>query len=442
MCAAVAACGEFAAPSNPNVSFAVVPVFGSNAAFASDANRLRIILLREVAGEFTEVARVVVDIDPVTGTADTTLQVSLTASPTLFRIVLEAVRSADGMVLFTGSSDVLVEAGTSGGATPVEIPVTYAGPTAATVILAPRDTAVDVGGTFRFRATAFDGQGSAVDVPLRFFLVNAADATRLTVDRLSGDAEALSAGGQVSVFVRTADTAAADTTRVFLGVQPGAIQVTPGYANVGVESSVRLDAILLDANGNPAGTATATWTSRDAGVAMVDGSGLVTGVAPGTAVIVAVASGFTDSALVTVPPAGDVVVSTTSNDRAFRVTTVGDTVVVDVIADMTFTPSELLGSYNAVLTWDPSVLSFLDVQPGDFPVPQVNSANAAVGELRFAQAEANGAAGTVVVARVRLVTLAAGSTVPAVAITEMSAAQTFTDLLARVTVTSGTVTVQ
>jgi hypothetical protein len=175
------------------------------------------------------------------------------------------------------------------------------------------------------------------------------------------------------------------------------------------------------------------------------GTGKVTAVASGTSVLVASGSGFGDSVLVTVPTATHAVVSATSSGRAFRVARVGDTVVVDVAADMRFTPSEKLGSYNATLTWTPATLQFIDVQSGGFAAPTVNSGSASSGQLRFSAADATGASGSVVVARVRLRALAAGTTGTTLTISEMSATSpTFTNLFAanRVTVTSGSVTVR
>jgi hypothetical protein len=170
----------------------------------------------------------------------------------------------------------------------------------------------------------------------------------------------------------------------------------------------------------------------------------VTGTGPGTAIVVGSGSGFSDSALVAVPPATNVVVSATSSGRSFPVARVGvDTVVVDVTADMRFTPSERLGSYNARLTWNPAVLQYVSVVNTTFAPPTVNADSVAQGRLRFASADANGATGQVVVARVRLRAIAAGTTSPAITISEMSASSpTYTNLLSRVTVTNGSVTVR
>src|SRR5437879_4627312 len=67
----------------------------------------------------------------------------------------------------------------------------------------------------------------------------------------------------------------------------GALLVTPTAASVGVGDAVRLTAIPQDGGRDPVRAPTLTWTSSDATVATVDATGLVTGVAPGSATITA-----------------------------------------------------------------------------------------------------------------------------------------------------------
>jgi hypothetical protein len=442
------ACTEFTDPGS-FVSFLVTPVFGSYGAFADDADRLKVTIEREDnQDEFTKVAELFVDIDPGTGEADTAISVAMLVSPTTFRVTVEAVRSSDGTVLFAGVDTVLVSISNTTTGAPVEIPVTYVGPTAARVELSPSDTAVEGGASFTFRAATFDESGNPVAVPVRYYLVNPSDSALLTVDRLSGlVVVAPTAEGNADVYAITPDSMAADTSRVLVGAIPVGVVVVPGYANVAAGATFQFGGAVVAATGNPLPGFQIPWTSRSPSVATVDGAGLVTGVAPGTAVIFAEAIEFSspqfaDSALVTIPAAGYVVVSTTTNDRAFETVGVGDTVFVDITADMQFTPNELLGSYNATLTWDPTSLSFVDVLAGDFPPPEVNTTSTSSGQLRFAQANANGTGGAPVLARVRFVAQAAGVEQPALTVTEMSAAVTFTNLINRITVTNGTVTIQ
>ena len=92
------------------------------------------------------------------------------------------------------------------------------------------------------------------------------------------------------------------------------VQVTPGsVAQIGLSpsplslvqgSTARITASLRDAAGNDVSSRPVSWSTSAAAVATVDGSGVVTGVAPGTATITAQAEGRTATASVTVtaPP--------------------------------------------------------------------------------------------------------------------------------------------
>lgn len=441
------ACGDLFGPPLKQAILNLAPSFGAAMLQQGGVDRLRVRVYRDSSDTFEARPKLdttlVITGDSVVGT----FSLPIATSPTLVLLRLDAIRSSDGVVLFSSVDTAEVReqgAGTSEPITPKN--VTYVGPQAVSIVLAPRDTAVEAGSSFRYRATALDAAGGAV--PVRFGLVSAADSTSITIDRLTGQATtATGAEATVRVYARTVDSLLADTTRVLIGAVPVGVAVDPGYGNIGIGSTSQFAGAVVDALGNPITIFPVTWASRSPGIATVDGTGLVAGVTAGTAVIVATApdfSGpsFTDSALVTIPVDGNVVVSTTSGARAFRTHAIGDTVVVDVAVDMRFSGGELLGSYNATLDWDPTVLAFIDVVPGDFPAPEVNAATCPTGNLCFAQANANGTSGQTVVARVRFQAIAAGMTSPTVTISEMSAAVTFTDLIGQVTVTNGYVTIQ
>jgi len=441
------ACGDLFGPPLKHAVLSLAPAFGSAALQQSGVDRLRVRVYRDSSDSFETTPKIdstlAITGDSVVGT----FSLPIATSPTRVLILLDAIRSSDNAVLFSSVDTADIQEQGSGASEPI-IPkhMTYVGPPAVSIAIAPRDTAVEGGSSFRYRATALDAAGGAV--PVRFGLVNRADSMSIRVDRLTGEATTTAgAEATVSVFARTVDSLLADTTRVLIGAVPVGVAISPGYENVGVGGTSQLAGAVVDAFGNPITIFPVNWTSRATGIATVNSSGLVTGVAAGSAVIVADApdfSGptFTDSALVTVPVNGNVVVSTTSNTRAFRTAVVGDTVMVDVAVDMRFSGGELLGSYNATLDWDPAVLSFIDVLPGAFPAPEVNAATCPTGNLCFAQANANGTSGYVIVARVRFEALASGATSPTVSISEMSAAVTFTNLMGVLTVTNGFVTIQ
>jgi hypothetical protein len=420
----------------------LAPNFGVMAPFAADADRLHIVVQRLSGGVPETVIDTNVTIDPVTGEAVVDLKVVLLQSPQDFIIILEAIRTSDGAILFQGVDTVGVVSGTQ--PTASDVPFAYVGPTGTRVEIAPKDTVIPTGGSIAYRATVYGASDAVVAEPVRFRLVNLADSLILRVDRLTGAAQSGTIEGVVAVEAYT-PSGLTDGATALVGTRPEGVLITPGFANVQPTGSVQLTGAIVDAVGNPISGGGVTWLSRDSTIAAVNASGLVTGVAVGVTRVVAAGAvdpTLQDSILVTVAPSGNVVVTSGGAGRSFRAVNVGDTVTVDVAVDMRLTGSELLGSYNATLTWNAAALAYVDVQAGGFPAPQVNTANTSTGELRFAQANPSGSSGNVVVARVRLRALASATVATAVTISELSAAVTFTNLINQVTVTNGTVTVR
>jgi len=69
------------------------------------------------------------------------------------------------------------------------------------------------------------------------------------------------------------------------------VQVAPEVVRLQVSATHQLSALAYDAQGNVITTVRIRWVSNNVNVAVVDSTGLVTGVAPGTAVIRAIAVG-------------------------------------------------------------------------------------------------------------------------------------------------------
>ncbi|HEX6912516.1 MAG TPA: Ig-like domain-containing protein [Longimicrobium sp.] len=77
--------------------------------------------------------------------------------------------------------------------------------------------------------------------------------------------------------------------------------VTPGEASINAGETTQLQAQARDADNSVVAGTTFAWSSVDPGIAGVSGTGLVTGVAGGTArIVAAAANGVADTALVTV----------------------------------------------------------------------------------------------------------------------------------------------
>lgn len=122
-----------------------------------------------------------------------------------------------------------------------------------------------------------------------------------------------------TVFTNAAPTprnaASPTTTCGAPPVQPASVTVTPSSASVVAGGTSAFTAAAFDASSNPVGT-TFTWTTSDPGIATVDASGVVTGVAAGGPVTVTATTpnGVHASAQLTVtaappPVTADVVIS-------------------------------------------------------------------------------------------------------------------------------------
>ena len=105
--------------------------------------------------------------------------------------------------------------------------------------------------------------------------------------------------------------------------RPATVTVTPPAAELtALGATVRLSASVRDQNGQPMPSAAVTWTSGAPAVAAVDGSGVVTAVANGTAAITAMAGTVSARAMVTVAQVVESVAVTPSEYTLVEVDTV------------------------------------------------------------------------------------------------------------------------
>jgi len=102
-------------------------------------------------------------------------------------------------------------------------------------------------------------------------------------------------------------------------VPVASVAVNPTSASVTVGQTLQLTATPKDANGNPLSGRAVTWMSSATGVAIVNGSGAVTGVAPSAATITATSEGKSGTATITVTATsgGTVLLQETFADSAF-----------------------------------------------------------------------------------------------------------------------------
>src|SRR5690606_17884829 len=109
------------------------------------------------------------------------------------------------------------------------------------------------------------------------------------------------ATGTATVTARSGNMTASASVTVS-AVPVGSVTVSPAEASVPAGTTVQLTAEVKDAGGNVLNDRAVNWSSSDTAVATVSASGLVTGVATGTATITAASGDKSGSAKVTVTP--------------------------------------------------------------------------------------------------------------------------------------------
>ena len=194
-----------------------------------------------------------------------------------------------GLVTAAGNGTATITA-TSGPASG-SAAVTVAQAVSAVAVSPAVDTLVARGDTARLTAAATDGNGHAVAGAE--FSWASGDTAVATVDA-AGLVTGVAAG-EVEIAATASEVSGTAVVTVMQSV--GSVVVSPAADTVAPGDTLRLAAEAFDENGRWVEGTEFTWSSSNVAVARVDGSGLVTGVAEGTATITATtgeASGTSD----------------------------------------------------------------------------------------------------------------------------------------------------
>src|SRR5213082_2082750 len=186
--------------------------------------------------------------------------------------------------------------GTTGNAT-----VTVAGcpKPVASVTVTPTAPTVQVGQTVQLAATPKDANGN----PLSGRVVTwSSNSTAVATVDGNGLVTAVAAGAATITATSEGQSGTASVTVSSIPV--ASVTVSPSPASVQQGATVQLTATPKDANGNPLSGRVVTWSSNNTAVATVNGSGLVTGVAAGSATITATSEGKSGTSAVTVTTPG------------------------------------------------------------------------------------------------------------------------------------------
>jgi hypothetical protein len=168
-------------------------------------------------------------------------------------------------------------------------PVSPAGPGAATISFDVTHAIVGVRASVKLSPTVRDAQGHDITASASVHWTTS-DASFATVND-TGAVTGVKLGGPVTITA----TASGHSASVAYTVTPARIEITPSVSTLAVTGSVRYSGVALDGLGAPLDAGPVTWSSSDIGVARVDQTGLVTGVAAGNALITASAGGRSSS---------------------------------------------------------------------------------------------------------------------------------------------------
>ena len=188
-----------------------------------------------------------------------------------------------------GDSDAPSEPGNgNGGPTPV-----------ASVSVTPSAASVVVGRTTQLSATAKDAAGNALTG--RTIAWSSSAVAVATVDG-NGVVTGVSVGSASIVVTSEGKTAQAEIT--VTAVPVASVTVAPNAPSIKVGETVAMVATLNDEQGNVLAGRAVAWSTSAPAIATIDGTtGMVTGVAVGTATLTATSEGKTGSTTVTVATA-------------------------------------------------------------------------------------------------------------------------------------------
>ena len=252
----------------------------------------------------------------------------------------------------TGSTSIAATSeGHSGTAT---LTVTAVTVPVASVTVSPASASVAVGQTVQLAATPKDANG------------NALSGRTVTWASSNGSVGGVDGSGLVTGVVAGSTTITATsegqsgTSAVTVTAAPvpvASVTVSPATAAVFVGQTTQLTATPKDVNGNTLTGRTITWASSPSSIAGVNGSGLVAGVAVGSATITATSEGKNGASTITVttpppPPAGSCL------------TQAGPLVTLSGLRSSTYETGSLAGSAKV----DATTVQFLVDQGTNVPV--------------------------------------------------------------------------
>jgi uncharacterized protein YjdB len=235
-----------------------------------------------------------------------------------------ATVSATGVVtaVAPGSATVSASAGGRSGSAGIVVTLVPVG----SVVLAPPTATVIAGETTTLVPTIRDANGAVVaNRAVSWTTSNSAVATVSS----SGVVTAVAPGD--ATITATSEGKSGNATITVIPVPVGSVVVAPATRSVVAGTTTTLTATVRDANGTLVTNRPVAWSTSDPLIATVSSTGVVTGVAPGSATVTATSEGKSGSSAITVTPAP--VANVTVQPPAFTLPVGGTTTVSAVLKD-------------------------------------------------------------------------------------------------------------
>lgn len=173
-------------------------------------------------------------------------------------------------------------------------------PVVTTVTVNPVTASLAVGATAALQATVKDGQGNVMTGQSVSWATDNPSAATVNA---SGVVTGVAAG---SATITATSSDKSGTANITVSANPPpppvvtTVTVTPSTASIVVGATVSLSATVKDAQGNVMTGQTVTWSTSSPSAATVNSSGVVTGIAAGSATITATCAGKSGMSSVTV----------------------------------------------------------------------------------------------------------------------------------------------
>jgi uncharacterized protein YjdB len=164
------------------------------------------------------------------------------------------------------------------------------------VEVSPKTPTLVVGQSVRLAVRLEDATGNTLDRPVTWSSTNTSVAT------VAADGTVSAIGPGASTIRASAEGQTDVATVEVLPRAVASVTISPPSAELAVKGTLQLNATVADADGLVLTDRTVSWVSGGTGVATVDGSGLITAVAVGTATITALSEGRCAQATITVTP--------------------------------------------------------------------------------------------------------------------------------------------